>query len=52
MLPTYYVVMPYNSLGKISNIFHCNNQDNQLERRVQSPKDVPWIPSHGLEHFT
>ena len=28
------VVMLYNSLGEISGIFHCNNQNNQLKRRV------------------
>jgi len=45
-------VMPYNSLGKISGILHCNNQNNWLERRVQSLRDVPWMPSHRLKHLT
>jgi len=27
-------VTPYNNLGKISDNFHCNNQNNWLERRV------------------
>ena len=33
-------VMPYNNLGNISDIFHSNNQNHQLERRVQSPRSV------------
>jgi len=34
-------VMPYKRLGKISNNLHPNNQNNQLERRAQPPRDVP-----------
>jgi len=34
-------VMPYNNLGNISDIFHGNNQDPWLERRVQPPRSVP-----------
>ena len=39
-------VMLYNNLGSISDIFHSNNQNCQLERRV------PQTPSHGLEPLT
>jgi len=42
----------YNSLGEMSGIFHCNNQNNQLERRVRPPRYVPWMPCCGLEHCT
>ena len=35
------IVMPYKRLGKISDILHLNNENNQLERRAQPPKDVP-----------
>jgi len=31
----------YNNLGNISDIFHSNNQNHWLERRVQSPRSVP-----------
>jgi len=34
-------VMPYKRLGKISDILHLNNENNQLERRARPPKDVP-----------
>jgi len=34
-------VTPYKCLGKISDNLHPNNQNNQLERRAQSPRDVP-----------
>ena len=34
-------VTPYKHLGKISDILHLNNENNQLERRAQPPKDVP-----------
>jgi len=34
-------VTPYKCLGKISDIFHHNNKNNQLERRAWPPKDVP-----------
>ena len=44
-------VMPYKCLGNKSNIFHHNNENNQLERRVQPPRDVPQIPSRGLKHL-
>jgi len=33
-------VMPYKRLGKISDILHLNNKNNQLERRVRPPKDI------------
>jgi len=33
-------VMPYKCLGKISDILHLNNKNNQLERRVRPPKDI------------
>jgi len=31
-------VTPYKHLGKISDILHLNNENNQLERRAQPPK--------------
>jgi len=31
----------YKHLGKISDILHLNNENNQLERRARPPKDVP-----------
>ena len=31
----------YKHLGKISDILHLNNENNQLERRAQLPRDVP-----------
>jgi len=34
------VVTPYKRLGKISDILHLNNKNNQLERRVRPPKDI------------
>jgi len=34
-------VTPYKRLGKISDILCLNNKNNQLERRVRPPKDVP-----------
>jgi len=34
------VVTPYKRLGKISDILHLNNKNNQLKRRVQPPKDI------------
>ena len=30
----------YKRLGKISDILHLNNKNNQLERRVRPPKDI------------
>jgi len=33
-------VTPYKHLGKISDILHLNNKNNQLERRVRPPKDI------------
>jgi len=33
-------VTPYKRLGKISDILHLNNKNNQLERRVRPPKDI------------
>ena len=33
-------VTPYKCLGKISDILHLNNKNNQLERRVRPPKDI------------
>ena len=33
-------VTPYKCLGKISDNLHPNNQNNQLERRAQPPRDV------------
>jgi len=35
------IVTLYKILGKISDILHLNNENNQLERRVQPPRDVP-----------
>jgi len=45
--------MPYKCLGKISNNLHPNNQNNQLERRAQPPRDVPldtqsWTQASSL----
>jgi len=37
----YSAVMPYKSLGKLSDILHLNNRNNQLERRARPPKNVP-----------
>jgi len=34
-------VTPYKSLGKLSDILHLNNKNNQLERQARPPKDVP-----------
>ena len=34
-------VTPYKRLGKISDILHLNNENNQLERRARPPKNVP-----------
>jgi len=34
-------VMPYKRLGKISDILHLNNENNQLKRWAQPPRDVP-----------
>ena len=31
----------YKCLGKISDILHLNNENNQLERQARPPKDVP-----------
>jgi len=36
-----HAVMPYKSLGKLSDILHLNNRNNQLERRAQPPRNVP-----------
>ena len=33
-------VTPYKRLGKIGDILHLNNKNNQLERRVRPPKDI------------
>jgi len=33
-------VTPYKHLGKISDILHLNNKNNQLERQAWPPKDV------------
>jgi len=46
-------VMPYKRLGKISDILHLNNENNQLERRAWPPKDVPldtqsWTQAYDL----
>jgi len=46
-------VTPYKCLGKISDILHLNNENNQLERRAQPPKDVPldaqsWTRAYHL----
>jgi len=35
------VVTPDSYLGKISDYFHHNNENNWLKRRVQPPRDVP-----------
>ena len=35
-----HVVTPYKRLGKISDILHLNNKNNQLERQVRPPKDI------------
>jgi len=35
------VVTPYKRLGKISDILHLNNENNQLKRQARPPKDVP-----------
>ena len=33
--------MPYKSLGKLSDILHLNNRNNQLERRARPSRNVP-----------
>jgi len=33
-------VMPDSCLGNKSDIFHHNNENNQLERQVQPPRDI------------
>jgi len=33
-------VTPYKRLGKISDILHLNNKNNQFERRVRPSKDI------------
>ena len=38
---SYSIVTPYKCLGKISDILHLNNENNQLERQAWPPKDVP-----------
>ena len=52
-LRTDYAVMLYKCLGKISDILHLNNENNQLERRARPPKDVPldaqsWTRAYHL----
>ena len=47
------VVTPYKRLGKISDILHLNNENNQLERRARPPKDVSldaqsWTRAYDL----
>jgi len=34
-------VMPYRFLGKLSDILHLNNKNNQLERRARPPRNIP-----------
>jgi len=46
-------VTPYKRLGKISDILHLNNENNQLERQARPPKDVPldaqsWTRAYDL----
>ena len=46
-------VTPYKHLGKISDILHLNNENNQLERQAWPPKDVPldaqsWTRAYHL----
>jgi len=36
-----YTVMPYKSLGKLSDIPHLNNENNQLERQAWPSRNVP-----------
>jgi len=40
LCPGHHAVTPYKCLGKISDILHLNNKNNQLERRVRPPKDI------------
>jgi len=35
------VVILDSHLGKISDYFHSNNENNQLKRQVWPPRDVP-----------
>jgi len=35
------IVTPYKSLGKLSDILHLNNGNNQLERRARPPRNIP-----------
>jgi len=49
----HHVVTPYKRLGKISDILHLNNENNQLERRARPPKDVSldaqsWTRAYDL----
>ena len=34
-------VMPYKTLGKLSDILHLNNRNNQLKRQARPPRNVP-----------
>jgi len=34
-------VTPYKTLGKLSDILHLNNRNNQLKRRARSSRNVP-----------
>jgi len=43
-LENWTTVTPYNSLGEISGIFHCNNQNKQLKRRIDLPDMFPGCP--------
>jgi len=36
-----HVVTPYKTLGKLSDILHLNNRNNQLERRARPPRNIP-----------
>ena len=52
-LKSEYTVTPYKCLGKISDILHLNNENNQLERRARPPKDVSldaqsWTRAYDL----
>ena len=37
---TEHVVTPYKTLGKLSDILHLNDRNNQLKRRARPPRNV------------
>jgi len=44
--------MPDSCLGEISDIFHYNNQNNQLEKRAWPSRDVPLDAQSWTQVFS